>query len=30
MQRGEVVAIFLLGHVIGAWKRAGKQWKAWG
>ena len=30
MQKGEGVAIVLLGPVIDAWKRAGKQWKTWG
>ena len=30
MQRGEGVAIVLLGPAIDAWKRTGKQWKAWG
>ena len=30
MQGGEGVVIVLLGPAIIAWKRAGKQWKAWG
>ena len=30
VQRGEGVAIILSGPAIYAWKKAGKQWKAWG
>ena len=29
VQRGEGVAIVLPGPSVDAWKRAGKQWKAW-
>lgn len=29
VQRGEWVAIMLFGPAIDAWKRAGRQWKAW-